>query len=117
VGGIGLLAITSIGVFERQREIGVMRSVGASSLIVLREFLLEGLLIGALAWVIGLPLSYLLSRLLVDTIPFSDAITFRYTLLAPLIGLIGVLFVTGAATLYPSIAAARKTVAEILRYQ
>jgi putative ABC transport system permease protein len=117
VGGIGLLAITSIGVFERQREIGVMRSVGASSLIVLREFLLEGLLIGALAWVLGLPLSYLLSRLLVDSIPFSDAIAFRYTLLAPLIGLIGILFVTGAATLYPSIAAARKTVAQILRYQ
>ena len=30
VGGIGLLTITSISVFERQREIGVMRSVGAS---------------------------------------------------------------------------------------
>jgi putative ABC transport system permease protein len=117
VGGIGLLAITLIGVFERQREIGVMRSVGASSLVIVREFLLEGLLIGALAWVIGLPLSYLLSRLLIDAIPFSDAITFRYTLLAPLIGLIGILLVTGAATLYPSTLAARKTVAQILRYQ
>ena len=117
VGGIGLLTITSIGVFERQREIGVLRSVGASSRSILRLFLLEGFLVGVFAWGVGLPLSYLLGTVLIDMVPFSDVITFRYTLLAPIIGLLGMLLVTGLATLYPAIVAARRTVSEILQYQ
>lgn len=117
VGAIGLLTITSIGVLERQREIGVMRSVGASSWIVMRQFLLEGLLIGVAAWGVGLPLSYALSRILIDAVPFSSVIVFHYTPRAAALGLVGMLVVTGAATLYPSLAASRKTVSEILRYQ
>lgn len=117
VGGIGLLTVMSIGVYERQREIGVMRSVGASSRLILEQFLMEGLLIGLFAWGVGVPLSLALSRLLVDAVPFNDVLVFKYSLLAPLFGLIGILAVTGAATLYPAFAAARKTVAEILHYQ
>lgn len=117
VGGIGLLTIMSIGVFERQREIGVMRSVGASSLKILEQFLLEGFVIGLFAWGAGIPLSYALSQYLVDAIPFSGVLVYDYTLLAPVFGLVGILIVTGAATLYPALAAARKTVAEILHYQ
>jgi hypothetical protein len=117
VGSIGLLTITSISVFERQREIGVMRSVGATSRLILRQFLMEGLLIGVIAWIAGLPLSYLLSIILIRSVPFSTVITFSYTPLAAMIGLAGMLLVTAAATFYPSMAAARKTVSEILRYQ
>ncbi len=117
VGGIGLLAITSIGVYERQREIGVMRSVGASSRSILNQFLLEGFLIGVFAWLVGLPLSYVLGTVLIDMVPFGDVITFRYSLLAPVIGLVGMLLVTGLATLYPAITATRRTVSEILHYQ
>jgi putative ABC transport system permease protein len=117
VGGIGLLTIMSISVFERQREIGVMRSVGASSLKILEQFLLEGFVIGLCAWGAGVPLSYALSQYLVDAVPFSGVLVFKYTLLAPVCGLAGILILTGAATLYPALAAARKTVAEILHYQ
>ncbi len=117
VGGIGLATITFIGVFERQREIGVMRSVGATSQRILVQFLLEGLLVGVLAWLIGVPVSYLLSALLIKLVPFSEVITFHYTLLAPALGLVGMLVVTGLATLYPAITAAHKTVSDILRYQ
>lgn len=117
VGGIGLLTIMSINVFERQREIGVMRSVGATSAAIIKLFLLEGLLIGVTAWLVGLPLSYGLSRLLIASVPFTEVITFHYTPLAPFAGLLLSLFVTIVATLYPSIRAARKTVHEILQYQ
>ena len=117
VGGIGLLTITSIGVFERQREIGVMRSVGASSRAIIFQFLLEGVLVGLLAWGIGLPMSILFGRVLLDMVPFSDVIVLNYAYLAPLLGLLGMILVTVGATLYPALAAARKTVSDILRYQ
>jgi putative ABC transport system permease protein len=117
VGGIGLLTITSMSVFERQREIGVMRSVGASSVAIIREFLMEGVVFGLIAWLIGLPLSYLFGQLLITMVPFGSVIVLKYTALAPLIGFIGMLLVTVAATLYPALSAAHKTVSEILRYQ
>ena len=117
VGGIGLLTIASISVFERQREIGVMRSIGATSGTILIQFWLEGVLVGVAAWVAGLPLSYLLGKILIASVPFSGVIVFEYTLRAPLVGLVGMLLITTGATLYPSITAARKTVSDILRYQ
>lgn len=117
VGGIGLLTIMSINVFERQRQIGVMRSVGATSWVIMSQFLLEGLLIGVLAWAIAIPISYRLSQFLVSIVPFNEVITYHYTLLAPGLGLIGTLLITFLATLYPAFRASRKTVSEILRYQ
>jgi putative ABC transport system permease protein len=117
VGGIGLLTITSMGVFERQREIGVMRSVGASSWAIIQQFLLEGVLVGLIAWGIGLPLSFLFGEFLIDMVPFGGVIVLRYTLVAPLMGFGGMLLVTVAATLYPALTAAHKTVSDILRYQ
>ncbi len=117
VGGIGLLTVTSINVMERQREIGVMRSVGATSRTILRVFWMEGLLVGLLAWIVGLPLSFGLSKLLIATVPFGDVLVAHYRYYVPFAGLFGILLVTGIATFYPAIAAARKTVSDILRYQ
>src|SRR5690606_10698482 len=39
VGAVGLLTTLSMSVFERQKEIGVMRSVGASSGTIISQFL------------------------------------------------------------------------------
>jgi ABC-type antimicrobial peptide transport system permease subunit len=55
VGAIGLLTTLSIAVFERQKEIGVMRSVGAKSPTIIVQFLVEGLIVGVLAWMIATP--------------------------------------------------------------
>ena len=44
-------------VFERRREIGVMRATGASSFQIFRLFIGEGLLLGWLNWLTALPLS------------------------------------------------------------
>ena len=116
VGAVGLLTMLFISVYERQREIGVMRSVGASSRTIAGQFLGEGLLIGLLAWVIGLPLSYGLGVGLSSALPVGD-VGFNYPLIAPVIGLIGMLVVATVASLWPSLSAARRTVSDILRYQ
>lgn len=58
IGGIGLSGILIIGVQQRTREIGVLRAIGAPSKAIFALFLLEGLLHGAFAWLICLPLAY-----------------------------------------------------------
>ncbi len=62
VGGIGLSGTLGINVLQRTREIGVLRAIGASSKAVFRLFLLEGLLHGAFAWLLSLPLAYCLAE-------------------------------------------------------
>ena len=115
VGAIGLLSTLSMSVFERQKEIGVMRSIGASSRTIASQFLAEGLLVGLSAWVIGVPLSYLLSMGLGSMLPFGMTVT--YPPVSIVIGLVGMMVIATIASLWPSIGASRKTVSEILRYQ
>lgn len=117
VGGIGLLTIMSINVFERQREIGVMRSVGATTRAVMIQFMLEGVFFGVTTWLIGIPLSYFISKVLLASVPFSEVIGYDYTWVTPAVGLVSMMVLTGLATLYPSIKAGQKTVSDILRYQ
>ncbi|MEB2288586.1 MAG: ABC transporter permease [Anaerolineae bacterium] len=117
VGAIGLLTTLSMAVYERQKEIGVMRSIGAGSGTIITQFLVEGILIGVLAWVLAVPLSYLLAVSLLDGLGFADFIEFSYPLWVLGLGLVGMIIVATVASLWPSIAAARRTVSDILRYQ
>jgi putative ABC transport system permease protein len=117
VGAIGLLATLSMAVFERQKEIGVMRSIGAGSSTIVVQFLVEGVLIGLIAWVVALPISFLLGMILNDSLGFSDIFTYEYQPVVAVIGLVGVAIIAAVASIWPSIAAARRTVSEILRYQ
>jgi putative ABC transport system permease protein len=57
VGAMGLSGILSINVLERQREIGVMRAVGASTLHIARIFVGEGVTLGLLSWALAIPFS------------------------------------------------------------
>ncbi len=116
VGAIGLLSTLSMSVFERLREIGVMRSVGASSFTVGNQFLTEGMLVGMSAWIVAAPLSYLLALGLISSLGI-DIEGLGYEPIALVIGLIGMIVITALASLGPSLGAARKTVSEILRYQ
>jgi putative ABC transport system permease protein len=115
VGAIGLLATLSMAVFERQREIGVMRSIGASSATIAGQFLVEGNLIGLFAWLVGIPLAFLLSAVLVQLFPFE--MEAGVPILSLVIGLLGMIVIATISSLWPSINAARKTVSQIIRYQ
>lgn len=117
VGAVGLLSTLSMSVYERQKEIGVMRSIGAGSLSIASQFLTEGIVVGVLAWLIGLPLSLLLNEGLIASLQLGDEYKLGYPLEAAVLGLIGMLVITTVASIWPSIGAARKTVSDILRYQ
>lgn len=117
VGAVGLLTTLSMSVFERQKEIGVMRSIGAGSTTIIGQFLTEGLVVGFMAWLVGLPMSYFLSAALIDSLNLGDEYKLEYPLIAVVIGFVGIMVITTIASIWPSIAAARKTVSDILRYQ
>ena len=112
VGAIGLLSTLSMSVFERQREIGVMRSIGASSFTVTSQFLTEGMLVGMSAFIVAAPLSYLLFLGLTSSLDLGLDLTYQ-----PIALVIGLIVITVLASLGPSLGAARRTVSDILRYQ
>jgi ABC-type antimicrobial peptide transport system permease subunit len=58
VGGIGLVAFTSLGIFERTREIGVIRAIGATPGNVTAMFLAESGSTALLSFVLAAALSY-----------------------------------------------------------
>jgi ABC-type antimicrobial peptide transport system permease subunit len=117
IGALGLLTTLSISVFERQKEIGVMRSIGAGSGTVATQFLTEGLVVGIIAWLVGIPLGIGIQRFLLWVAEFDEVFPFEPSILAIVLGLIGMLVITTVASLVPSLSAARKTVSDILRYQ
>lgn len=117
VGAIGLITTLSIAVFERQKEIGIMRSVGAKSPTIVVQFLVEGVFIGLLAWVAAVPLSIALAWGLTEILPFGDFIAFVYPPIMLLLGFVSILIIATISSVWPSVSAARKTVADILRYQ
>jgi putative ABC transport system permease protein len=64
VGGMGLASTMSVAVLERQREIGVLRAIGARAHAILGMVQLEGLVMALLGWLLSLPLSVPVSVLL-----------------------------------------------------
>jgi putative ABC transport system permease protein len=120
VGGIGLMGTMSMNVLERTREIGVMRSIGASNGSVLRLVLVEGLMIGVLSWLLGSLLAWPLSMLMDDAVGIAFVtqpltFTFSYTGLAVWLGI--VLILSGLASFLPAWNATRLTVRDVLAYE
>ena len=64
VAAIGIANTMLMSVYERQRDIGVMKVIGASMRDIRRLFLVESSSIGFLGGVIGIVLSYVLSAVI-----------------------------------------------------
>ncbi|MEO6277135.1 FtsX-like permease family protein [Roseateles sp.] len=64
VGAMGLASTMGLTVLERQREIGVLRAIGARDGAILALIQVEGLTLVVLAWLTSLPLALPISALL-----------------------------------------------------
>ncbi len=120
VGALGLTGTMSINVLERQREIGVMRSIGASNNAVLKIVLVEGVLIGLLSWIVGillaLPLGYLLGYA-VGIAFLQSPLPFAFSIGGALLWLGVVVILSAMASYWPARRASRLTIREVLAYE
>jgi putative ABC transport system permease protein len=120
VGGLGLMGTMSINVLERTREIGVMRAVGASDGSVVKVFMVEGLFIGVLSWLIGAFLALPISKLLSDAVgvALTDApLSYTFSTQGAFLWLGIVLILAAMASFLPARNASRLTVREVLAYE
>jgi len=113
VGGIGIMNIMLVSVTERTREIGLRMAIGARGSDVLKQFLVESVVVSTLGGLIGVALGYGCALLLGRIAGWSIAISPSTTFLAlGFAGAVGVFF-----GLYPARQAAALNPIEALRYE
>jgi cell division protein FtsX len=117
-GMLGLASTLMASVTERQREIGLLRSMGASRWRVAQVFWVEGATLGVLATglgvLLGLPLAWAfvgaLGRLVIPIDLTVDPVAFVEMALA-------ILAMVALASVAPAIRASSGWVSELLRYE
>ncbi len=115
VGGIGIMNIMLASISERVREIGIRKSVGASTGDIFIQILVESVVVAILGGLTGLVTSFGLVHLLSSFSPTENAPIITVTALAVAFGfsaLVGVL-----AGIFPAVKAARLNPIEALRYE
>jgi putative ABC transport system permease protein len=120
VGGLGLAGTMSLNVLERTREIGVMRSIGASNRMVRAVVIVEGVLVGVLSWVLAVPLSVPIGLILCVVLGmaiFERPMSLTFSPLGVVIWLAIVVSISVVASLLPAQRAAAMSVRETLAYE
>lgn len=113
VGGIGVMAIMSISVTERTREIGVRRALGARRREVLFQFLTEAAVLTSVGGILGILLGSAIGLIVhfVTGFPVSLPL-WSFALGLGFSATVGIAF-----GMYPAIRAARLDPIEALRYE
>jgi len=113
VGGIGIMNIMLASILERTREIGVRRAIGARQSDIIRQFLIEAVLISFVGGVMGIAFGFAMSRLIALLASWSTIVTVSSILLAFLVSVsVGLIF-----GIYPAVKAARLDPVEAIRYE
>ena len=118
VGGVGIMNIMYVIVTERTAEIGLKKAVGAKSSDILREFLVEAVLVTMVGGVIGVLTGALLGFVVsLVAARFGLAWSFTVPFYSILIG-VGVSAVIGITFgVLPAYSAAKKDPVESMRYE
>ena len=125
VAALNIVASLVLMVMEKSRDIAILKTMGAGRASIMRIFMLQGVIIGAIGTTVGAAGGYLLATVLdryrlisldmevyqIPYVPFTVE-TFDFVVVV-----VGALLTCFLATLYPSRQAARLDPAEALRYQ
>jgi putative ABC transport system permease protein len=118
IGVLGLADMLVSSVYDRQREIGLLRALGANSRKIAHVFWIEGLSLGAISFIaglaIGLPLAYAFVRFLWAV---AMPIDFYIDGIAFIVLLVAILSIATLASIAPAWHASRMRIANILRYE
>jgi len=113
VGGIGIMNIMLVSVTERTREIGLRQAVGARGRDVLRQFLVEAVILSLIGGAIGIGFGTLGARMIADTFQWPTRVSPNAIALAfGCSAAIGVFF-----GYYPARQAARLDPIDALRFE
>ena len=113
VGGIGIMNIMLAAILERTREIGVRRAVGARQRDIIRQFVIEAVLISFGGGLLGIALGFGMSQLIAWFAGWSTVVTALSILLAFAVSIsVGLIF-----GIYPAVKAARLDPVEAIRYE
>jgi putative ABC transport system permease protein len=113
VGGIGIMNIMLVTVTERTREIGVRKAIGAKDRDILRQFLIEAMLMSGVGGLIGVGLGVGGAQALAKFTQFVTLVQGQSVLLSlGFAAAVGIFF-----GYYPALRAARLDPIEALRYE
>ncbi len=115
VGGIGIMNIMLASISERVREIGIRKSVGASTSDIFIQILVESVIIAVVGGLVGMATSFGLVQMLSSFSPTDNA-----PIITPLTLLVAFSFSVLAgilAGIFPAIKASRLNPIQALRYE
>jgi putative ABC transport system permease protein len=120
VGGLSLTGTMGINVMERTREIGVLRSVGASNSSVRQVVVVEGVMIALISWLLVSLISGPTGAALASAVLFAvlkTQLTFQFSHFGLIIWMAIVVVIGVITSLSPAQKAVALTVREVLDYE
>lgn len=113
VGGIGIMNIMLATVLERTREIGIRRAIGARQRDIIRQFLIEAVLISIVGGLLGIAAGFGGSLVIASIAKWPTVVTATSIVVAFAVSVfIGLLFGS-----YPAVQAAKLDPIEAIRYE
>lgn len=115
---LGIASVLVVSVVQKRREIGILRAMGATRSQILRVFLVQGAVLGALGSVIGVLLALIMIWVFTHFVRGSDGLPLFWISLPPATALQVALLATVAgvlAAIFPARRAARMDPAEAIR--